>query len=290
MHPTKTAKDSQAATSIDSPEFVRVWNLFDFLSVLSDNEQCDPALLFWLVEELLDSQTVNGCRKVFDFLESRRERITAKNLKQKSLVILRSCNDLLRRLSRAEDAAFCGRVYIFMFQSIPPGDRSSVNLRGEYHVENITDFEEIPTASDGLAAEKMDVDTEDDSSKNLGKDVKVTTKAVSFGAKNMSEEKSLDTDALYPVFWSLQHFFSQPTTLFDTAELARFKNGIEITMKAFETVEKIQKSAKGPEDNKIIPQKRKGGSNEDLRSTNNNPKYLTSRELFELEVHSSIVS
>ncbi|KAI1194087.1 THO complex subunit 1 transcription elongation factor-domain-containing protein [Nemania serpens] len=275
-----------ANTSIDSPDFVRVWNLFDFLSVLSDNEQCDPALLFWLVEELLDSQTVDGCRKVFDFLESRRERITAKNLKQKSLVILRSCNDLLRRLSRAEDAAFCGRVYIFMFQSIPPGDRSSVNLRGEYHVENVTDFEEIHASSEAPAADKMDIDGEDDASKKEGKDAKPVTKAVSFEAKNKSEsDKTLDTDALYPVFWSLQHFFSQPITLFDPVELTRFKSGIEATMSAFETVEKIQKTTKGPDEYRSIPQKRKRAeANEDLRRTNNNPKYLTSRELFELEI------
>ncbi|KAI1816071.1 THO complex subunit 1 transcription elongation factor-domain-containing protein [Poronia punctata] len=265
-----------ATTSIDALEFVRVWNLFDLLSVLSDNEQCDPALLFWLVEELLDSQTVNGCRKVFDFLESRRERITAKNLKQKSLVILRSCNDLLRRLSRAEDAAFCGRVYIFMFQSIPPGDRSSVNLRGEYHVENVTNFEDV------ASGEKMDVDTEGDDSKAE----KTTAKTVSFDAKNKStSEKPIDTDALYPVFWSLQRFFSQPTTLFEPAELVRFRAGIEATMNAFERVQKAQKNTKGPDDNKTIPQKRKAtGASEDLRSTNNNHKYLTSRELFELEI------
>lgn len=40
-------------------------------------EQCEPGLIFWLIEELLDSQTIDGCRKVFDYLESRRERITA---------------------------------------------------------------------------------------------------------------------------------------------------------------------------------------------------------------------
>ncbi|KAI0526468.1 THO complex subunit 1 transcription elongation factor-domain-containing protein [Xylaria bambusicola] len=275
-----------ASTSIDSPGFVRVWNLFDLLSILSDNEQCDPALLFWLVEELLDSQTVDGCRKVFDFLESRRERITAKNLKQKSLVILRSCNDLLRRLSRAEDAAFCGRVYIFMFQSIPPGDRSSVNLRGEYHVENVTAFEEPPAASDSPVPDKMDIDPESGHPKSDGKDVKSATKAVSFEAKiKPDSDKILDTDSLYPIFWSLQHFFSQPTTLFDQSELAKFKSGIEATMTAFESVEKIQKSGKGPDEHKLIPQKRKAAeANEDLRSTNNNPKYLTSRELFELEI------
>src|ERR1700742_3142109 len=138
----------KATTSIDSPKFVRMWNLLDILSILSDDGQCDPALLFWLVEELLDSQTIAGCRKIFDFLESRRERITAKHFKQKQLVILRSCNELLRRLSRAEDTSFCGRVFIFMFQSFPLGDRSSVNLRGEYHVENLTTYETEPADTD----------------------------------------------------------------------------------------------------------------------------------------------
>src|ERR1041384_6399587 len=62
-------------------------------------------------------------------------------MKNKNLVVLRMCNELLRRLSRAEDTAFCGRVFIFMFQSFPLGDKSSVNLRGEYHVENATTYE-----------------------------------------------------------------------------------------------------------------------------------------------------
>ncbi|KAI1143970.1 THO complex subunit 1 transcription elongation factor-domain-containing protein [Hypoxylon sp. FL0543] len=274
-----------AETSIDSPEFVQIWNLFDFLSVLSDSEQCDHALLFWLVEELLDSQTTAGCRKIFDYLESRREQIIARNLNSKKLVILRSCNDLLRRLSRAEDTAFCGRVFIFMFQCFPLGDRSSVNLRGEYHVENVTTFEETPDESDA-SADKMAVDTEPDSTKEGKDEPKSTAKAVSFDAKNKpAPEKPLDTNALYPVFWSLQHYFSQPTSLFDSAQLLKFKTGLEATMTAFETVEKLQRSTKGSDDSKITPQKRKHSeTDEDLRSSTNNPKYLTSRELFELEI------
>jgi THO complex subunit 1 len=65
-----------ATTSIDEPEFIHIWNLLDIISIFSDNEQCEPGLIFWLIEELLDSQTIDGCRKVFDYLESRRERNT----------------------------------------------------------------------------------------------------------------------------------------------------------------------------------------------------------------------
>ena len=60
----------------------------------------------------------------------------------KEMVILRTCNELLRRLSRAEDPVFCGRVYVFLFQSFPLGHKGSVNLRGEFHIGNVTTFED----------------------------------------------------------------------------------------------------------------------------------------------------
>lgn len=66
-----------ATESIDQPSFTKVWNLLDIVAILSDHELCEPGLIFWLVEELLDSQIIDGCRRVFDYLESRRERITA---------------------------------------------------------------------------------------------------------------------------------------------------------------------------------------------------------------------
>lgn len=42
-----------------------------------ETDQCEAGLAFWLVEELLDTQTIDGCRIVFDYLESRRERMCA---------------------------------------------------------------------------------------------------------------------------------------------------------------------------------------------------------------------
>lgn len=221
-----------------------MWHFLDILSVLSDEGQCDPALVFWLIEELLDSQTITGCRVIFDYLESRRERITAKHFKQKNLVILRSCNELLRRLSRAEDTTFCGRVFIFMFQSFPLGDRSSVNLRGEYHVENVTSYEQEPKA------EQMDVDAEEQT----------------------AADKRPDPNVLYPMFWSLQESFSQPLKLFDAAHFAQYKTSLETTMKAFEALQQD-----GPRN---LKRKADDGEAPDAF----NPKYLTSRDLFELEV------
>jgi len=236
------------------------------------------------VEELLDSQTIAGCRKVFDFLESRRERITSKHFEQKKLVILRTCNELLRRLSRAEDTAFCGRVFIFMFQSFPLGDKSSVNLRGEYHVENETTFDKDLKKEE--SADEMDVDTQGNGVRE-GPDSqsssKITTSDGRIGSQSVNR---LDPDALYPVFWGLQSIFSQPKKLFDATILAQFKSGIEATMATFSTIKpevRKEKQDKQGDDPKRS-QKEKGGDDEDELADTFNPKYLTSRDLFELEV------
>ncbi|KAJ3490328.1 hypothetical protein NLG97_g5802 [Lecanicillium saksenae] len=255
-----------ASTPIDSPDFVRMWNFLDILSILSDGGQCDAALVFWLVEELLDSQTIAGCRHIFDFLESRRERMTAKNFSQKKLVILRSCNELLRRLSRAEDTAFCGRVFIFMFQCFPLGDRSSVNLRGEYHIENVTTYE---TNTNGDAT-KMDVDTEASAAETNG-----DKKANSKDGKPKEGEGRIDAEQLYPLLWSLQESFSQPTTLFNAAKFSQFKHSLEETMKAFESLH--------ADDQRSLKRKRNDEGTAAI-SEAFNPKYLTSQDLFELEI------
>ncbi|KAM3488785.1 hypothetical protein MY3957_007927 [Beauveria namnaoensis] len=250
-----------ASIPIDSSKFVRMWNFLDILSILSDGGQCDPALVFWLVEELLDSQTIAGCRHIFDFLESRRERMTAKNFSQKKLVILRSCNELLRRLSRAEDTAFCGRVFIFMFQCFPLGDRSSVNLRGEYHVENVTTYE---TTANGDAT-KMDVDAETN-----GEEM-----ADAKDGKPKEGSSRLSSEELYPLLWSLQESFSQPTTLFDSAKFSHFKHSLEETMKAFESLH--------ADDQRSLKRKRNDEGATTIAEAFN-PKYLTSQDLFELEI------
>ncbi|KAL8849101.1 MAG: hypothetical protein Q9221_005905 [Calogaya cf. arnoldii] len=304
--------DLLASTPIEDQAFSQLWNLLDIVSILSDIPLCEPGLVFWLVEELLDSQTIDGCRVVFDYLDSRRERLTAKHFKQKQLIILRACNELLRRLSRAEDTVFCGRVFIFMFQSFPLGDRSSVNLRGEYHVENVTVFNKtsgnqvIKAASfDGA----MDVDQAPDATRNektVSGDLAVaaasegqsgtpqppdkTAKAPLYDAQgDKVQEPEPDTEALYPIFWSLQDVFSQPTRLFETKTFESFKTGLDLTFRKFKAVQQHQQSrgtSKLPSA-AHRPLKRKrtdtGSDQQDLAGSFN-PRYLTSRDLFDLEI------
>ncbi|KAF2085000.1 nuclear matrix protein [Saccharata proteae CBS 121410] len=275
-----------ASHTIQDPSFGQVWNLLDIALICAERGQCDGVLIFYLAEELLDSQSIDGCRRVFDYLESRRERLVAGDFLRKSgaskrIVVLRFCNELLRRLSRAEDAVFCGRVFIFLFQTFPLGDKSSVNSRGEFHVENATTFEE--TAEEKDDGDQMEVDTEardDKPAAEINEKAPVENE-VAKGADSDTEKKNLDADTLYPTFWTLQKAFSNPPRLFSGQYLAEFKQGIDLTIQKFKSVPKVVQAKSG--EPRGVKRKHEENS-QDQFASNYNPKYLTSRDLFKLEL------
>lgn len=282
------------SADITDPAFVDVWNLLDILHVCGDRSVCAPELACQLIEELLDSQTTDGCRTVFDYLESRRERLAANDFHKKNLTLLRACNELLRRLSRAEDAVFCGRVFFFLFQTFPLGDKSSVNLRGEFHTENLTKFEVSETDVEANG-DRMDVDTKPSEPETPAKaetpqaPAKPAAKGVSAKApKKVPEEKVLSTSELYPIFWQLQRDFSDPTRLFASDSFQSFKQGLASTMLKFKKTPPVLQT-KAAEDSKRGVKRKLGsnGTNGQIKEQsvdNYNPKYLTSRELFDLEL------
>ncbi|CAK1359868.1 THO complex subunit 1 [Cercospora beticola] len=277
------------STDIQDPAFGDVWNLLDIVLMCGDHGKCTPELVCWLLEELLDSQTTVGCRTVFDYLDSRRERLAQKDFHKKNLVFLRSCNELLRRLSRAEDAIFCGRVFFFLFQTFPLGDKSSVNLRGEFHVENTTKFE-----VDEAAGEEMQVYPEPVEAAAASKEStpaptsKPGSKAVPIKApKKTAEEVVLTTNELYPIFWRLQHDFSDPTRLFDRGNFESFKKGLANTLLKFKKTPTVVQTKAGEEDKRGTKRKLDEHGNSESNNhllDNYNPKYLTSRDLFDLEL------
>jgi THO complex subunit 1 len=204
------------------------------------------------------------------------------NSKNKDLVILRLCNELLRRLSRAEDPVFCGRVYIFMFQSFPLGDKSSVNLRGNFHVENVTTFEDFLKETNENE-DPMQIDDSESglTAKEASKSDEDTVKLGGSDLRKPEGVTTMDIDSLYPVFWSLQHSFSNPPRLFEEDHFKRFQKSLEATLAKFKEVPKVIQS--GDCDRKR-GQKDRAGDNYDAFANTYNPKYLTSRDLFKLEV------
>ena len=185
-----------------------------------------------------------------------------------------------------------------------------MNLRGEYHVDNITAYDEV-SVSGSDSPERMDVDADGakpsdaaDQNQTKPSDVDLTqpsdtgqaakdTKVVKFEAdREKKDERNavLDTGKLYPIFWSLQQYFSTPTTIFVPASLKAFKSGLEATLSKFKEVQKdfeARGSLKPPEEGRHGLKRKRGSAGEEMASSFN-PKYLTSRDLFELEVGSHL--
>lgn len=233
-----------------------------------------------------------------------------KHFKQKNLIILRSCNELLRRLSRAEDTVFCGRVFIFLFQSFPLGDKSAVNLRGEYHTENVTAFGDVTRETTG-GTDGMDLDmpdakettsvadvqkqeteshaTTEREDKLTAPDMNKTSKETVSQPGGQTGEHTPDFDTLYPIFWGLQAYFSSPTKIFNAQHFATFKTGLESTLSAFRTVNTDLETSNSKTHEEIRKStKRKRTADGPEIASSFNPKYLTSRELFDLEVSSQM--
>ena len=115
--------------------------------------------------------------------------------KGKGLILLRLLNDLLRRLPKLknDDIIFCGRILLFLSSAFPVGEKSGVNLRGNFNLGKVIGFEEKPVVEE---AQPMDVDeaTGDDKSK--------------------VDKPDVAKDDFYSVFWSLQKYFINPQSLF----------------------------------------------------------------------------
>ncbi|KAK6532208.1 hypothetical protein TWF281_006402 [Arthrobotrys megalospora] len=254
--------------------FIQLYQFFDLILALSELELSDPQLPFALIEETLDTQPIDNCKRIFSYLEARIERLTVgvDGTKGKGIILLRLCNELLRRLSKSEDTVFCGRIFVFLTKSFPLSERSGVNLRGEFHVENKTAFDEqwSPQAGNKTPFPKLD-----HTSPNL--------------RDNDSSEVAMAADAchrLYIVLWSTQHEFAEPTRLFQKQVLDNFKNSLDTVIKAFRSsIDEHGHNAPSVTPDARCSLKRKwDGESKHDELDSYNPKYLTSRELFDLEV------
>jgi hypothetical protein len=139
-------------------------------------DACDQVFPFTVLQDLLETQTIASCSRIFDWIEERSRRLTSGMVPQKgkALVLLRTLNDLLRRLSKmGTTTTFCGRILTFLSNVFPLGERSGVNLRGEYgpmwEMVKATTTSDAPNQqeqkNDDGEADKMQVDPEKPSTK-----------------------------------------------------------------------------------------------------------------------------
>ncbi|KAG0360745.1 hypothetical protein BGZ54_009394, partial [Gamsiella multidivaricata] len=217
----------------------------DLLLRCSELELIDPFTPLNYIEEVLDFQTVEYSEHIYDYLESRVKRLTVNMVagRGKGLTLLRLCNELLRRLSKAKNTVYCGRILMLLSSVFPLTERSGVNLRGDFNTENVTliegddvtvvpDFTVSPpesqkdTESSVPGGESMDVDKDP--------------------PKGQDNEQAKKSRAFYTEFWGLQAFFCNPPTLISSPDnLTKLQRGIEHTLERFAAVEESEQKMRG---------------------------------------------
>jgi THO complex subunit 1 len=105
---------------------------------MSDHEILDYSSFLVIVEDILETFPIKDLEGLFDKIES--------NLKSKSyssfndnrkLTMLKISNTLLKRLSSSMDTKLRGRVQMALASIFPISDKSGVNQKGLYNMNNI---------------------------------------------------------------------------------------------------------------------------------------------------------
>ena len=168
--------------------------LLDLSLFISEAGICDHGVVFTVLEQLVEACTISDCERVFTWVESRRGLLSADALwKRGKLIMLRTCNELLRRLSKTHDTVLRGRVLLLLSSLYALSERSALNLAGNYNRANITALDEMSGARGGGAGDDVDM-----------------------GGGDEGHTASVVDTAFYKTFWSLQIFFQQPPVALGT--------------------------------------------------------------------------
>ncbi|GMI73259.1 REGULATION OF ATALMT1 EXPRESSION 3 [Hibiscus trionum] len=132
--------------SIDQDEMQGVIpRLLDVVLYLCEKEHVEGGMIFQLLEDLTEMSTMRNCEDIFRYIESKQDILGKQELFARGkLVMLRTCNQLLRRLSKANDVVFCGRILMFLAHFFPLSERSAVNIKGVFNTSNETKYEKDP--------------------------------------------------------------------------------------------------------------------------------------------------
>ncbi|KAL5217538.1 hypothetical protein ABZP36_018222 [Zizania latifolia] len=143
----------QYGNSLDNGENnCPITRLLDIVLYLCERGHVEGGMVFQLLEDLTEMSTIKDCKYVFGYIESKQDVLGKQELFGRGkLVMLRTCNQLLRRLSKANDVVFCGRIIMFLAHFFPLSERSALNIKGVFNTSNETKYEK--DAADGISVD-----------------------------------------------------------------------------------------------------------------------------------------
>ncbi|KAJ7597722.1 THO complex subunit 1 transcription elongation factor-domain-containing protein [Mycena floridula] len=249
------ATEGQALKEADKTYYKKLGGQLDVILTFTELEACDQSFTFIVLQDLLETQTVTSCENLFTWIESRAARLTDGMVPQKgkALVLLRSLNDLLRRLSKmGSTTVLSGRILIFLSSVFPLAERSGVNLRGEY----------------GPAWELKNKPMEEEEN-NM----------------QVDEEKAKKQEDFHSIFWSLQLPFSKPPVFVSPNAFTEFKDSVTKILPVLKEAAAKERALTGNKSTSAgIKRKREADEPEAGVTEYFFPKFLTSPDLLDLEL------
>lgn len=220
---------------------------------------------FILLGDIFDCLTLDVCEEVFTFVECHVSTWGSPEFYSSGkILLLRMCNDLLRRLSAAQNTVFCGRIQLFLAQLFPLSEKSALNLMSHFNLDNITSFsnEEELSGAGKTGDSAVPMETESSTDNNTPTDYN-----------------------LYRKLWLIQDFFRQPTQCYSVEQWKTLTGNMEEVFKAFGSY-KLEEQAWS------VGGTRKrtcsiSESVEDYRESHYFAKFLTSEKLMNLQLHDS---
>jgi len=189
-----------ASEQVQEEHFSKIFRLIDLSLLLSCQGIAEAVVPCQLLEDLMDTTPTSQCWRILDYFEERLANFRSHDVLFKGkLIFLRACIGLLRRFSRVMDAETCGRIILLLSSAFPPSERSGVNLKGNFHISNTTEYV-----------------------------------AASEGDNSLAGDVLLDWN-LYETFWSLQQFLSNPTLVCGSNEWKNFCNSLSKVLQVMET-------------------------------------------------------
>ncbi|GAA5962896.1 hypothetical protein JCM3765_005910 [Sporobolomyces pararoseus] len=164
---------------------------------------------------LFELRPISACEPLLSYIESRVEILTngMEYQRGRGPILLRLLNDLLRRLPRSKSGPviLSGRILMLLSSVYPLGEKSGVNLRGNFNLGKGTVWEQ-----DSTTITETEMETEKNrEEKELVKEEKVEKMEVEEGEEDEELNKASNT-SFYSTFWSLQKYFNNPHLLFTT--------------------------------------------------------------------------
>jgi THO complex subunit 1 len=225
---------------------------------------------FILLGDIFDCLTLDICEEIFSFVEAHVSTwVRPEFYSAGKILLLRMCNDLLRRLSSAQNTVFCGRIQLFLAQLFPLSEKSALNLMSHFNLENITAFNEDELRGTKTSATCTPMEVE----------------STSFSFDTADTNAPIDFN-LYRRLWSLQDFFRQPTQCYSSEQWKILTVNMEDVFKAFESY-KLEEEARSSGSRKRQRTSSLSANVEDYRESHYFAKFLTSEKLMNLQLHDS---